>query len=328
RRNLRGYRDVHVRSNALFAHFPPGGERVLCSEHVGTPTRAERGGFMPFTDAAYWIATKGGRFEIANIEDVTAWALAYQELTDRIASGDVEIIGRGSGIGTPVKIAGYKFSNIGIDYPFTDTLDEMLFGKVPHVRCYLVRDLEHWQKEFNDKLFGSDERVPEYTHLEVSKADVARLWPHWALAKTELRAGRNAQIERFKLDQHSKRRWFSFSEIAEECSKDGTIKPNEDLRSRAYMNLLDALLIGDFDIRSRTQVLFLNPELYTWPVRIKKEYMKSQIEIHGREGENIVRAVLSHCWIPRDLCSRWFQMNRLQAPVGWFEPLERAATMA
>src|SRR5262249_54318938 len=144
RRNLRGYRDVHVRSNALFAHFPPGGERVLSSEHVGTPTRPERGGFMPFTDAAYWIATKGGHFEIANIEDVSVWAPAYKELTDRIASGDVEIIGRGSGIGTPVKIAGYKFSNIGIDYPFTDTPDEMLFGKVPHVRCYLVRDLEHW----------------------------------------------------------------------------------------------------------------------------------------------------------------------------------------
>ena len=193
--NLRcGYRDVHIDKERLVLNFPPGGPSTLTSEEVGPPMRPEGGGFMPLSQAVYWIATKGGLITIENIEDKNAWQGAYRDVLDHIASGEVEIIGRRNGYGTPTKIEGYRFSGISVDYPFSDTPDEILFGDEPHVRCYPFIDEEHWRREFNDKLMV-DRSLPEFTHLEVKKSDVARLWPFAPPTPADLSTSGNTAVK-------------------------------------------------------------------------------------------------------------------------------------
>ena len=138
------------------------------------PTR----GYIPFSQAAFWIAAHGGTVRF-NLEDSSAWKLAYDQLLRRIESGEVEAIGRRRGGGTSEIIAKQAFSKIRVSYPFMDTPDELLFGTYPYVLCYGPVDDEHWQRDdgFDDKLFVGGRTGPAWTHLQVSASDIGRLWP-------------------------------------------------------------------------------------------------------------------------------------------------------
>jgi hypothetical protein len=170
-----GYRDVHIDKKRLVLNFPAP-PPILTSDDLGPPMQPQGAGFMPLSQAAYWIATKGALVVIENVEDNNAWQDAYRDMLDHIASGEVEVVGRQNGYGTPTKIEGHRFSGICVEYPYSDTPNEVLFGDEPHLSCYPFIDEEHWRREFNDKLMA-DRNLPEFTHLEVKKSDVARLWP-------------------------------------------------------------------------------------------------------------------------------------------------------
>ena len=70
----------------------------------------------------------------------------------------------------------------------------ILFGDEPHVRCYPFIDEEHWRREFNDKLMV-DRSLPEFTHLEVKKSDVARLWPFAPPTPADLSTSGNTAVK-------------------------------------------------------------------------------------------------------------------------------------
>jgi len=126
---------------------------------------------MPLTEAAHWIASKGGTLAIGIAEQF--WKPAFDELVARIESEDVKVIGqRGAGNeDVPVHL----FSRIRIAYPYFDLPFSMLIGDGPYLDCSPFVDDDHWQREFNDKLYSSGRA--QWTHLQVRKSDIARSWP-------------------------------------------------------------------------------------------------------------------------------------------------------
>ena len=62
-----------------------------------------------------------------------------------------------------------------------------------------------------------------------------------------IRRWRTARIERFTKIQRDKRERINFAEIAEYCSEESGVVPNEVARETAYEKLLADLLEGDFE---------------------------------------------------------------------------------
>jgi hypothetical protein len=139
----------------------------------GTPTRPDGPGFMPLTEAAHWIASKGGIVSVEIGEQI--WKPAFDDLLAHIASQDVEVIGR-RGAGNE-SVPARLFARIRVVYPYSDLPLHTMLGDEPYLDCYPFVDDDHWQREFNDKLYASGRDQPQWTHLQVKKSDVARLWP-------------------------------------------------------------------------------------------------------------------------------------------------------
>jgi hypothetical protein len=150
-------------------------ELKVSDDCIGQPMSPDGGGFMPLSQAAYWIATKQGTHRIGDCNAREAWEPAYRELLKHIATGEILIIGRQTAGDLPSPIEGYKFSGIAIDFPFAlDTRLSLVAGKVPHLVCRLS-SAEDWESGSTDELFGKNPQRPIFSHLEVRKSDVERI---------------------------------------------------------------------------------------------------------------------------------------------------------
>jgi hypothetical protein len=137
-----------------------------------------KSGYYPFTQAALWIATKGGQARF-KLNDRGAWKAGYDELLKRVVSDDVEVIGRRNEEGLNEKIPGFVFAEVQISLPFEDTPDRILFGNYPYIRCYGPVSSDHWQRDdgFDDRIFpGGRARKSEWSHLQVNAAHLAKFW--------------------------------------------------------------------------------------------------------------------------------------------------------
>ena len=131
---------------------------------------------MSISDAAYWIASEGGRvsFSLTNLQK---WQAAFYLLLPLISSGKIAVIGRSHGRGLPTAVPPANFSGIVVVYPYSDSPIELLLCERPHLQCYGIVDEEHWENGFHDLLMAEDWRVPEYSHLQVSNSDLAKEFP-------------------------------------------------------------------------------------------------------------------------------------------------------
>ena len=128
---------------------------------------------MSLTEAAFWVATKGGSLEF-DIGDVETWKLAFDVLLKLIVNDDIDLWGRRFGSGLPEKIPGSALSGILIDYPYQENLSDFIFGDDPYLECYGIVDGEYWRIGFDDKLF-SRWRQLEWSHLRIKAAEVAKI---------------------------------------------------------------------------------------------------------------------------------------------------------
>src|SRR5262249_11861577 len=138
--NLCGYRNVQVHRDDVLNEFPPGGNRTLTSDMIGPPVAPEGGGYTPFSQATYWIATNGGSKSF-DVNDQAAWKPAHDELLAHIASNNVQIIGQNSD-GMNEKIDGLLFAGLRVSYPYHDTSSELLFGSEPFIETFPFIDDE------------------------------------------------------------------------------------------------------------------------------------------------------------------------------------------
>jgi len=129
---------------------------------------------MRLCDSAYWIATKGGT-ETFNLCNTPVWEQAYSQLLGRISSDEVAITGVRDD-GQREKIAGYRFANIGVLYPWSDNVlsDDLHFSDDPYLCADAYLDEYHWQRA-NDRL--QSRRGIRWANLMVLKSDILRWWP-------------------------------------------------------------------------------------------------------------------------------------------------------
>jgi hypothetical protein len=174
--NLCGYRNVQVRPNGLIHYFPVLEDLMLPSENLGPPRSPFFPGWMSVSDAAYWIASEGGR-ALFSLRDLRRWQAAFGLLLPLLSAGQIAAVGRRHGRGLAAPVPPPSFAGIAVDYPYSDAPDDLLWGERPHLRCYGIVDGEQWEQAHHDRLMGEDSRVPEYSHLQVSNSDLAREFP-------------------------------------------------------------------------------------------------------------------------------------------------------
>lgn len=175
----KSYRDILVEMRAvrgLWSVRPPEPERMTLPPLM----RPEGGGYMPLYCAAQWIATEGGAIEF-DPEETDRWRSAYADLTARIASDEVKVVGMSNGMREMVP--GYHFAGIKVAYPFVVMPFELITSDEMYLHSYCFIDQDHWERGFDDSLYMH--RGPKWSRLLVSKNDIAKLWPFAIRSETE-----------------------------------------------------------------------------------------------------------------------------------------------
>jgi hypothetical protein len=110
--------------------------------------------------------------------------------------------------------------------------------------------------------------------------------------------------------------WINFGESADFIAREsGSIAPDEQKRARAYDELAEALIKGEFDERERTRVFHPSGSK---KVRMTREWLAEVIDIDEDGDRGHWR--LSHCWAPRELMARFLRRRRLPFPAAVFGP--------
>lgn len=203
--NLRGYRNPLVRRNGVL-HFFQTSATALPSEYLGEPPNPHSPGFISISEAAYWIASKGGTSSF-DLREQLRWRAAFDELMPRICAGQISVIGRKRGRGLAMPVHAVCFAGIAIDYPYSETPMELLLCERPHLQCYGVVDADLWEKQCNDRLMSDDRHVPEYSHLQIKNADLAKHFPFSAVAASEESAGLRLPSMQAKIREVAQRLW-------------------------------------------------------------------------------------------------------------------------
>jgi hypothetical protein len=130
------------------------------------------------------------------------------------------------------------------------------------------------------------------------------------------RQWRTARNERFTGIQQRAREWINCAEIAEWCSEESGIAPNEVARGAAYKKFQRDLLEGDFEENGRSRVLYLHP--HTSKARMTRDWLTRLMGVYDQTTINL--QYLAHCWIPQELFDQWLAKHRMQARPERFEP--------
>jgi hypothetical protein len=128
---------------------------------------------------------------------------------------------------------------------------------------------------------------------------------------------RHARINRFVDRQRQLHQWIRFADVTDYCAREAnSITPDEAKRARAYDELADAVIKGEFDKDGKSRVLFLHP--LSRKARMTWEMLSDviQFDLDGDRAHDR----LSHCWASREMMKRWFDKRRLPKPPHLFEP--------
>ena len=166
-------------------------EFLVQSYMIEPMMQAGTAGYVPFCAALHWIMTDGGSVD-KNLEDFGSWEASVQRLLPLISTGEVQIIGRPS-IGGPAKaIASETFAGVLVSHALKDDLS-IIVGHDPWISCTPYIDQQHWNSDFNDKLYLSHYGPASWTHLQARKADLLREFKfedrHEALAPATYKTG-------------------------------------------------------------------------------------------------------------------------------------------
>ena len=165
------YDDVRVHSGSVTRLWPSPRPKPALALPVAL--QPDGPGFMTVFHAALWIATKGGNlpFEPAS---TLHWQLAFAELIDAMATGEVRVTGVRNGVRE--SIDGAVFAGCRVDYPYGEAPDNVVMADEFCIRSYPYIDDEHWRGGLDDSF--ENRRETRWKQLMVAKPDVSRLWPY------------------------------------------------------------------------------------------------------------------------------------------------------
>lgn len=131
--------------------------------------------YVPLSLAICWVATSGGTNQVS-LEDQNAWKIAADAMMERICdSSGIEIIGRDGEQMTRV-LPRTAFAALDVPHPFHQQFEYVL-SEVTHVNCYFFENRDEWAKSFNDQYYLAGKTQPIWTHLQVDRIQVIKLWP-------------------------------------------------------------------------------------------------------------------------------------------------------
>lgn len=133
-------------------------------------------GFVPLCAALQWIMTDSGKRGVM-MDDVERWHESVRELWPLICDGQLELIGLQAGHAMTARIPGQSLTLVKVLQPLVSSIDDMLLNAPSHISCTPYIDEEHWQRDFNDKLFESGRSGPAWSHLQVRKSEILERWP-------------------------------------------------------------------------------------------------------------------------------------------------------
>jgi hypothetical protein len=128
---------------------------------------------VPLSVALCWVITGGG---VANvpIRDEEAWRSGVGRLMPTISEGRVEIIGRGDDqVSRPL----HPIAFASIHVPSPSSLADIFAESAAYIGCHLFEGENEWKNGFNDQFFAADSSRPRWTHLQVRREHVLKLWP-------------------------------------------------------------------------------------------------------------------------------------------------------
>jgi hypothetical protein len=129
-------------------------------------------GYVPFCAALHWIMTHGGSIN-RNLDDLGLWEASVQRLLPLISTGEVKLVGRPISGGPTIPIASETFAGVLVSHPLRDDFSVRV-GHGPWIGCTPYIDQEHWNSDFNDKLYFVHFGPADWTHLRLRKADLLR----------------------------------------------------------------------------------------------------------------------------------------------------------
>jgi hypothetical protein len=157
--------------------------------------------YVPLSLAVCWVATAGGTNQIS-LEDQNSWKSASEKLMDRISDGSIEIVGRDA---EQMTQALPRTAFVGLDVPHPFSLEfEHILSEVTHINCYFFEDRAAWAKSFSDEYHLARKPQPIWTHLQVKRDQVLKLWPKpsaSARAKLECKRWLMEQMQRSPLER-------------------------------------------------------------------------------------------------------------------------------
>jgi hypothetical protein len=108
-----------------------------------------------------------------NLEDFGSWDASVQRVLPLISTGEIQIVGRPSTGGPNMAIASETFAGVLVSQALKDDLS-IIVGHDPWISCTPYIDQQHWNSDFNDKLYLSHFGPASWTHLQMRKADLLR----------------------------------------------------------------------------------------------------------------------------------------------------------
>jgi hypothetical protein len=127
-------------------------------------------------------------------------------------------------------------------------------------------------------------------------------------------------IRIWKERQRRERAWINFAAIADWCARmPGDVARDRTRHAQALLDLLDAVLAGEFDRAERCRVAYLPVGITDSSKPLRLRVRLDDLRRYRDLGEPSL--VLAHCWAPRALCLRWFEARGIRPMPGLDRPV-------
>ncbi len=149
-------------------------------EPIPSPEKEPNKSYIRFTDAAFWVATKGGAEPIP-MDSKEIWKGSFDSLLSKITTDVIPIYGRPNGK-APVKlIDGTELIGLPVSFlPNDKELYILISRGRAHIDCFGPKLSEiQWDNDFNDKIYGPDRKLL-YSHLVLTSAKLLAEYPEFS----------------------------------------------------------------------------------------------------------------------------------------------------
>jgi hypothetical protein len=129
---------------------------------------------------------------------------------------------------------------------------------------------------------------------------------------------RRGWIDKFRERQRVARNWIEFLEIAKWCAH-STTGASADAEQQAlvlgYQRLAASVLHGEFEVRGRSEILYLDPTVMTDGMAPRWRLSCAAFEVVAKIFDSsLPMPVLARCWLKRDRAAAWLRLHGYPLP--------------